>query len=36
MYGQWETGPWLGFRTKEKAYGVYGWVISYFNAYKTQ
>ena len=26
LYGEWETGPWWGFHTKEKAYATYGWV----------
>ena len=26
LYGEWETGPWEGFHTKEKAVGAYGWV----------
>ena len=26
FYGEWETGPWHGFHTKEKAFGAYGWV----------
>ena len=33
MYGQYETGPWIGYHTKEKAHGVYGWVIYYDNAH---
>ena len=32
MYGQYETGPWIGYHTKEKAHGVYGWVIYDDNA----
>ena len=26
LYGEWESGPWHGFHTKEKAFGAYGWV----------
>lgn len=26
MYGEWETGPWWGYRTKDKAPAAYGWV----------
>ena len=26
LYGEWETGPWLGLRQKDKAFGTYGWV----------
>ena len=29
LYGDWETGGWLGFSTKEKAFGTYGWVCKY-------
>ena len=29
LYGEWETGPWLGFSTKDKAFGTYGWVCKY-------
>ena len=28
LYGEWETGPWWGFHTKEKAFATYGWVSS--------
>ena len=24
FYGEWETGPWIGFKTAEKAEGSYG------------
>merc|ERR1719234_1505902 len=26
LYGEWETGPWWAFHTKEKAVGSYGWL----------
>ena len=26
FFGEWESGPWHGYRTKEKAFGAYGWV----------
>ena len=28
IYGEWETGPWWGFRTKDKEAGKYGLVGS--------
>ena len=30
IYGEWETGPWWGFRTKDKEAGKYGLVGSIF------
>ena len=36
LYGEWETGPWHGFHTKEKEFGAYGWVttLSFIRAKK--
>ena len=34
IYGEWETGPWWGFHTKEKAFATYGWV-SFLQIYAT-
>ena len=28
MFGQWESGPWLGFHTKNNSFGSYGWVMA--------
>ena len=28
MFGQWESGPWLGYHTKNNSFGSYGWVIT--------
>ena len=28
MFGQWESGPWLGYHSKKNTFGSYGWVIT--------
>ena len=33
MFGQWESGPWLGFHTKNNSFGSYGWVMANYSGF---